>query len=236
MKKFSKYKTKKGFTLLEVLLATAILVIISSMLMEGFISAMGFSYNSSVYSRSASYNGDLCRTQLAKWSTYSRHISSYDTSHGKYVDLEAAYKDVGEYVLSKGSYSSNPTPLTGTLYFPQYGALKTLGRINVAVYEKKDVGITAATLGSFHTETIDNSENRRADNRTVLFYYPANNGTYGATGFGNTHLYKINGSKVWCYETYKTKADGSYDLDENGNKIVSKITEINSGTVHNLTK
>ena len=48
MKKFSKYKTKKGFTLLEVLLATAILVIISSMLMEGFISSMGFSYNSSV--------------------------------------------------------------------------------------------------------------------------------------------------------------------------------------------
>lgn len=235
MKKFSKYKTKKGFTLLEVLLATAILVIISSMLMEGFISAMGFSYNSSVYSRSASYNGDLCRTQLAKWSTYSRHISSYDTSHGKYVDLDAAYKDVGEYVLSKGSYSGT-TPVTGTLNFPQYGALKKLGKINVAVYEKKDVGISAATLGSFHTETIDNSENRRADNRTILFYYPANNGDYSNSNFGNTHLYKINGSKVWCYETYKTKAGGGYDLDANGDKIVIKIKEINSGKEHTLTK
>ena len=60
MKRFAKNKTKKGFTLLEVLLATAILVIISSMLMEGFISAMGFSYNTSVYSRSASYNSQLC--------------------------------------------------------------------------------------------------------------------------------------------------------------------------------
>ena len=56
MKRFSKLKNKKGFTLLETLLATCILVIVSSMLMQGFITAMGYSYNSSVYSRSASYN------------------------------------------------------------------------------------------------------------------------------------------------------------------------------------
>ena len=43
MKKFTKIKSKKGFTLLETLLATAILVIIGSMLMEGFITAMGYS-------------------------------------------------------------------------------------------------------------------------------------------------------------------------------------------------
>ena len=229
MKKFSKYKTKKGFTLLEVLLATAILVIISSMLMEGFISSMGFSYNSSVYSRSASFNSDLCRTQLAQWSMYARHVSGYNTSTGDYVELEAAYKDVG-------TYANDSTHLSGTLIFPQTTAGKKLGNINITLFEKKDVGITAATLGSFSsTEEIDNSENRRADNRTIFFYYPTNNGPASASYFGNTHLYMINGSKVWCYEIFDKNDDGSYKLDDTGNRIIKEIVEVSSGTHHDMT-
>ena len=92
MKRFSNFKSKKGFTLLETLLATAILVIVGSMLMEGFITAMGFSYNSSVYSRSAAYNSQLCITQLAKWSMYGDGIASYDTSTSSTVAVPAAYK------------------------------------------------------------------------------------------------------------------------------------------------
>ena len=229
MKKFSKYKTKKGFTLLEVLLATAILVIISSMLMEGFISSMGFSYNSSVYSRSASFNSDLCRTKLAEWSMYSRHVASYNTSTGDYVELEAAYKDVG-------TYANDSTHLSGTLIFPQTTAGKKLGNINITLFEKKDVGITAATLGSFSsTEEIDNSENRRADNRSIFFYYPSNNGPAAASYFGNTHLYLIGSSKVWCYEVFETDSHGHYVLDDTGNKKLIKVVEVSSGEEHDMT-
>lgn len=194
MKRFSKCNTKKGFTLLEVLLATAILVIISSMLMEGFISAMGFSYNSSVYSRSASYNSQLCLTKLAEWTMYADNVASYNTTTKKYVEKPAAYYEVGKYA-DKTSVK--------TLYFPSNISGKSLGYVKVAVYEKKDVDISANNLGSFKTEKIKNDGStgyvdKVADNRTILFYYPTNNGS--GSYYGNTHLYLKGGVKVWCYE------------------------------------
>ncbi len=50
MKKFNK-NTKKGFTLLEVMLAVAIMAFASTMIMEGFIATMNCSRNSTIYSR-----------------------------------------------------------------------------------------------------------------------------------------------------------------------------------------
>jgi|GEM_PF-1138313 len=49
-------KSKKGFTLLEVLLATAILVIASTMIMKGFISVMIFAHNNANYAQQGSEN------------------------------------------------------------------------------------------------------------------------------------------------------------------------------------
>jgi prepilin-type N-terminal cleavage/methylation domain-containing protein len=43
-----KIKNKKGFTLLETLLSVAILVIISSMMINGFMATITYSHNSSV--------------------------------------------------------------------------------------------------------------------------------------------------------------------------------------------
>lgn len=190
MKRFSKINSKKGFTLLEVLLATAILVIISSMLMEGFIAAMGFSYNSSVYSRSAAYNSQLCLTKLATWTMYADNIASYNTTTGKYVEKTAAYKEVGEFADASS---------TKTLYFPSGISGKSLGYVKVAVYEEGDVKISANNLGSFSsTEKIKDNSEKVADNRTILFYYPTNNGS--GSYYGNTHLYLKGGVKVWCWE------------------------------------
>lgn len=55
---------KKGFTLLEVMLAIAILLIASTMVMQGFLSTITYSFNSAVYAmdgarNSSSVNKDM---------------------------------------------------------------------------------------------------------------------------------------------------------------------------------
>ena len=202
MKRFSKLKNKKGFTLLETLLATCILVIVSSMLMQGFITAMGYSYNSSVYSRSASYNSQLCITQLAEWSKRADGVASINADNS--INAEARpYYEVGKYGYNQtGSFANLKTIKFGSL-----------GKVRVAVYEQKDVnddyGVApdmlqgSSNIGSFSsTETIKSNPNAVADNRTILFYYPTNNGDNPSLPyFGNTHVYLQNGSTlVWGYD------------------------------------
>ena len=203
MKRFSKFKSKKGFTLLETLLATAILVIVGSMLMEGFITAMGFSYNSSVYSRSAAFNSQLCITQLAKWSMYGDGIASYDPANSKTVDIPAAYADVGQYAWNK-----NPN-YTNAKYISFEGSVSggNMGNIRVAVYEEKDVKTGSNNLNSFTNETIEGNDEAYADNRMILFYYPKQNGTPSDKYFGNTHVYVDSSGKYWWgYEDSKDPA------------------------------
>ena len=56
---------KKGFTLLEVMLATAILLIASTMVMQGFLSTMTYSYNSAVYAKDGAKNNAKVTKDLA---------------------------------------------------------------------------------------------------------------------------------------------------------------------------
>ena len=56
MKRFIKKSNRKGFTLVETFFATFILVVISTMLVNGFVATMGYSYQTSVYSKSGAYN------------------------------------------------------------------------------------------------------------------------------------------------------------------------------------
>ena len=56
MKRLIKQINRKGFTLVETLLATFILVVVSTMLINGFIATMGYSYQTSVYSKSGANN------------------------------------------------------------------------------------------------------------------------------------------------------------------------------------
>lgn len=202
MKRFSKLKNRKGFTLLETLLATCILVIVSSMLMQGFITAMGYSYNSSVYSRSASYNSQLCVTQLAEWSKRADGVASINADNS--INAEnRPYYEVGKLGYNQtGSFAHLKTLKFGTL-----------GKVRVAVYEQREVNDDygnapdmiqgSSQIGAFSAETIGVSNpNAVADNRTILFYYPTNNGDNPMLPyFGNTHVYLQNGSTyVWGYD------------------------------------
>jgi len=69
MKRVIKQTSRKGFTLVETLLATFILVVISTMLINGFIATMGYSYQTSVYSKSGANNYSACMDKLAEWNT-----------------------------------------------------------------------------------------------------------------------------------------------------------------------
>lgn len=48
--------SKKGFTLLEVMLAIAIMVVAATMILEGFLSTLAYSANTALYARSGGYN------------------------------------------------------------------------------------------------------------------------------------------------------------------------------------
>lgn len=56
MKKISKKFSKRGFTLLEVMLATVIMTIVSTMIMKGFLSTMNYAHNNNVYSKMGAQN------------------------------------------------------------------------------------------------------------------------------------------------------------------------------------
>lgn len=194
MKRFSKLKNKKGFTLLETLLATCILVIVGSLLMEGFITAMGYSYNSSVYSRSASYNSKLCVDQLAEWSMKADGVQSLGAG-GVVIPEDAPYKDVGTYGYNNSVQHTQSKTIT----------FNGLGTVRVAVVEKKNVSPAmiqgSSNLSGFTAEKIRNNDNAVADNRVIFFYYPTMNGIPGQTYLGKTHVYLKNGTTyVWGYD------------------------------------
>ena len=56
MKRILKKNSKKGFTLLEVMLATAIMTIVSVMIMKGFMSTMNYAHNNNVYNKLGASN------------------------------------------------------------------------------------------------------------------------------------------------------------------------------------
>ena len=58
--------SKKGFTLLEVMLSIAILTIVSTMIMQGFLAAMNYSTNNSVYARLGANNYSTAIRKLAE--------------------------------------------------------------------------------------------------------------------------------------------------------------------------
>lgn len=86
-------RSKTGFTLLEVLLATVIMVIASTMIMKGFISVMVIGRNSRAYARSGETNYRLAMNQtLAKNATAADQIANIDAlADGDYSMTTMSY-------------------------------------------------------------------------------------------------------------------------------------------------
>ena len=155
MRRVVKQSNKKGFTLVETLLATFILVVVSTMLVNGFIATMGYSYQTSVYSKSGANNYAACMDKVATWNTYSDRGTS-----GRQKKLESASN------IKQLTFTATATgEKFKTLYVgveSQYELKNTIPAtlpFQSAAYAPRD-GVTYGT------------SDQLADNRKAIYYYP----------------------------------------------------------------
>jgi prepilin-type N-terminal cleavage/methylation domain-containing protein len=150
MKQIVKRKSRKGFTLVETLLATFILVVISTMLLNGFITTMGYSYQTSIYNKSAAKNYSLCMSHAGAWSLKSNNL------------------DAGREAYAKNHYATNKATLnfiTGT----EYTSCESL---YVGVERKSDLSPTVPSALAFQSEAFAPKDDDYVDNRTAIVYFP----------------------------------------------------------------
>lgn len=144
-------QSKKGFTLVETLLATFILVVVSTMLVNGFISTMGYSYQTSVYSKSGAKNYEGCSTFVAGW----------------YNDRPQAKGDDDYREVRADSFTGSSN--MRTLEFKHsYGA--KLENLSVVVVPKTD--LTGTVPNNLSGYDFAPTKDARVDNRTCFVYCP----------------------------------------------------------------
>lgn len=149
-----RYYSKTGFTLLEVLLATAILVIGSTMIMKGFISVMVFARNNRNYAKSAALNSRSAYTQLlAHFATASDQFTAYsELANGDSNDLTLSY---------------DPTHYSG------YSGSVTLPTLQIEVHSYSDADVPVFGESSRHTLEVDGDRidsSTTSNNRFAFFY------------------------------------------------------------------
>jgi prepilin-type N-terminal cleavage/methylation domain-containing protein len=159
MKRLIKRSNRKGFTLVETLLATFILVVISTMLINGFLTTMGYSYQTAVYNKSAAMNYSLCMEYSGTWGRKANNLAN-----GREAEAVAQNYVTGnnhDLVFYPG---------------PDYTACETL---SVAIIKKDGLGDTVPGSMPFQSEVFaprDGSDedhpDHRVDNRTALIYFP----------------------------------------------------------------
>ena len=179
-------KTKRGFTLLETLLSVALLVIISSMLMNGFMSTINYSHNTSVYAKSASTNYKKAMSDLAYYATTS--LSNKKTA---YSALDAETVD--------GSITFSGAGVAGVGLI-----LNSDNKLKVKVFQQTQNNTDLNDnlgLSSF-AEDYSASDDTYADNRYSYTYIPTVNKASDGSHVGEIRIYIKNddGSYYWGYK------------------------------------
>lgn len=152
MKRIIKQFDRKGFTLVETLLATFILVVVSTMLVNGFISTMGYSYQTSVYSKSAANNYSTCMSTLASWSS--------TPNKG----------DDGREARGKGFCNGDPAQATELVFVNPWEAPLE----NLYVHVESATGLSTTVPGAlpYGEHSYAPTADDLADNRKTFVYYP----------------------------------------------------------------
>ena len=169
--------SKKGFTLIEVLLAVCILVIASTMILNGFMSTMNYSNNTSIYARSAGKNYGDAISNIAAMAK---------------PDKTTAFKNVG-------------SGETGTITFSNVaGAASMTKTVNVEYYRYNSGDAGSNVVGGVDAEHHATSpdDSTYANNRSTFYYYPKVNmyGTDEATrGEILLRRYHKIGETAWIY-------------------------------------
>ena len=203
MKKVIKKGNRKGFTLVETMLAVFILVVVSTMLINGFVTTMAYSYQTSVYSKSGANNYKACMTNLARWN-----------------HLENTGND-GREAMAFNNTIANNTILGKELVFYSNGSVSnSLETLNVAVIERTDLTATVPSELNYGSKNYAPNNESRADNHKTFVYYPE----HCYDGSNNNTVGKI-------IVMYVQSEDAYYWVVDNGNADLSSATKI-GGPIH----
>lgn len=151
MKKINKLSGAKGFTLVETMLAVFILVTVSTMLINGFVTTMAYSYQTSIYSKSSANNYKACMNSVSRWS----HMGNQGTN-----GREAA-------AIDKGYYGSN---VQKNLVFVTGG--NVIDSLYVAEVARTDLSLTVPGTVSYGSTDFTPNNASYADNHKAIVYYP----------------------------------------------------------------
>jgi len=154
--------SKKGFSLLEVMLAVAIMAVASSMIMYGFLTTMNYSNNSSIYARVAAANTNENYDRMAAIIA----IVEPTGATGKYATLEDTSD--GDRTISVEGVSGEIDTTLDVRYYRYDG--DTPGTNS----SKFDITNGAVSLDSSYAIAIENAgtyaDSTVVDNRTSFFY------------------------------------------------------------------
>ena len=133
------------------MLAVFILIVVSTMLVNGFISTMAYSYQTSVYSKSGANNYKACMNTLSKWNHYENLGDDGREAAGQnYIN------QVNRHTLSFNT--GDRTASFESLY--------------VAVEAKNNLSLTVPTEVRYGTTDYTPTSDSYADNHKVFVYYP----------------------------------------------------------------
>ena len=204
MKRFIKNNNRKGFTLVETILAIFILIVVSTMLINGFITTMAYSYQTSVYSKSAGSNYKACMNQIGTWSHYTNKGANGREAHGQNYITGAANNGVtNKHTLSFSGTTTN-----------------SFESLSVAVEKNTGLGYTVPGALSYNSNQYAPKANALSDNRTTFLYYPE----YCADVDGN-HVGEI-------VVMYKQSTNEYYWVIDNGTKNLVGATRVSNVAIH----
>lgn len=161
---------KRGFTLLEVVLAIAIMLVLTTMMMNGFAATMSYSYHTSVYARTAASN-------------YATAVSNL----GVYSKLDkAAYEVMGAGYGSFDTYDMGSIRMYGKN--PSGGATVPVEDFNIQLFrEYKGFTTDAGFSSQKENYTTGDDDGSYSNNRTSFYYLP----TYLRNGADETTRGKV---------------------------------------------
>jgi len=179
--KLKRAASKKGFTLLEVILSVAIMLVLTTMMMNGFAATMSYSYHTSVYASTASSNYKTALTNVGKNSSEGRSA---------YTHMGKGYTGVSDTSLKKIKFDQVISGATGQ-------------EISIQLY-RENGGASSAKSHGYRDQVEqygDAADGTYSNNRTAFYYLPKyiRNGTIEATR-GKIYILK-DGSEYWWYDT-----------------------------------
>ena len=185
--KLLKKNDKKAFTLLEVMLATAVGLVASTMMVEGLISAMQYTSNTKLYAR----------------------FSEANTGNAAY-ELGVAHGNVSSYhYAAKGSHASDDANLcatsTGTITYDFSGdsANDLVVNVNLYNYRYSESDVVRGFNGSEASGSISSVASA---NRHVAIYTPME--STGCTCGTNEHMRVSYDPNEGVYFWFCDPADG----------------------------